>query len=157
MCAVARATVGLPYYPARMSRETGPREALRSYALHRAGSSALLRAGWRWGLERPPHAVGTLEHFLIERYSLFSRAHGGALLRVDVRHPKWALVNAEVDRFEETLFAAAVPSPSGPPLAQASAGVDVEFIRWAVVEPEVRWLRALRPRRAPGRSAAHSR
>ena len=45
-------------------------------------------------------APGTLEHFLVERYCLYTRLPGGALSRVEIHHGPWPLQDAvaEVDR-----------------------------------------------------------
>ncbi len=38
---------------------------------------------------------GTLEHFLTERYCLFTKQRKGSLMRVDVHHPPWPLQQAK--------------------------------------------------------------
>ena len=42
-------------------------------------------------------APGTLEHFLMERYCLYTRWHGGRILRLDVQHPPWRVSSAAVE------------------------------------------------------------
>jgi uncharacterized protein YqjF (DUF2071 family) len=52
-------------------------------------------------------AAGTLEHFLVERYTLYSATPKGALLRGEVEHPPYRLRRAEVLELDENLLAAA--------------------------------------------------
>ncbi len=70
---------------------------------------------------------GTLEHFLVERYLLYSRA-GRTLYRGRVRHEPYRLQTAEVLSLEENLVAAAgIARPDAPPLAHYARGVRVEI------------------------------
>jgi uncharacterized protein YqjF (DUF2071 family) len=69
---------------------------------------------------------GTLQHFLVERYFLYT-AHGGALWRGQVHHPPYQVRGAQVDGLDESLLAAAgIPRSPEPLLAHFSDGVDVE-------------------------------
>src|SRR5207253_337981 len=71
---------------------------------------------------------GTLEHFLAERYLLFSRAFGRKLFRLQVHHPPWPLRRVEGLEVAQTLSTAdGVPPLRGSPLSQYSEGVDVDF------------------------------
>jgi hypothetical protein len=125
--AAARAGLGLPYFVARIERTS--KGAAYAYRSERTGSGApraSLHASWTVGdpVSAPP---GSLDHFLAERYALYSR-HAGRLLRVRVRHPPWPLQEARVERVEETLSrAAGLPAAADPPLARFSKGVDVDF------------------------------
>jgi uncharacterized protein YqjF (DUF2071 family) len=102
--AAARATYRLPYFRARMAVERSGGEI--RYRSTRVGSTALLRARYR-----PTGAVfrarpGTLEHFLIERYCLYT-ADGEHVRRADIHHPPWDLQAAEGELAENTMAAAA--------------------------------------------------
>lgn len=129
-CAVARATLGLPYFRARMRRsEAGGWHAYRSERLP-PGPAAAFEVRWR-ARDPLPSPEGSLDHFLAERYALYS-VLGGRLVRVRVRHAPWALAAADVDALSETVTrAAGLPAPGGPPIARASRGEDV-----AVLAPE---------------------
>jgi uncharacterized protein len=75
-----------------------------------------------------PAAPGTLAHFFVERYSLYSRTPRGQLTRGDVHHRPYQLRAAEIVTLEESLLAAAglrrPAEVSGPVLF--CDGVDVE-------------------------------
>lgn len=122
----ARATWSLPYYHARMHKE---REGARIlYRSERRGSSAAsFEAELSVGAHLGPSEVGTLEHFLFERYLLFAE-HGGRILEGTVNHPPYDAHEAEVHSLRHTLTAAAgLPGLGEPPsLVHYCAGVDVE-------------------------------
>lgn len=131
VCA-ARAWYKLPYFFARMRLETH-REKGRSL-IHCASQR-------RWPAPVPatcdvtytptgtttPAAPGTLEHFLVERYLLYSFARG-QLFAGRVRHKPYPLQGAEVLSLEENLVAAAgVKRPDTSPLAHYASGVRVDI------------------------------
>lgn len=58
---------------------------------------------------------GTLEHFLIERYVLYTRSRAGRLFRGRVHHARYCLRPARLLRLEESLLAANGIWPSEPP------------------------------------------
>ena len=80
-----------------------------------------------------PSAPGTLEHFLTERYSLFSRrgfgvprSLRGGLLRGDIEHDPWPLQPAEVVLERNDMFRiAGLEVPSEPPLAHYATDLRV--------------------------------
>jgi uncharacterized protein YqjF (DUF2071 family) len=73
-----------------------------------------------------PAALGTLEHFLVERYVLYAFARG-VLYRGRVHHRPYPLQHAEVPMLREDLVqAAGVTPPLGPPLAHYAREVRVE-------------------------------
>ena len=146
---MARALVGLPYALAKTRRWRSGEE--RHYELERraGGQGANLRVAWEPGRELGPAPIGTLEHFLVERYCLFSRTVGGALLRVDVEHRPWVLREARILHLEEAISKAAqVGGPSDGRWAHASEGVDVTFTGVALAEPPA-FATQFRPARQP--------
>jgi hypothetical protein len=73
-----------------------------------------------------PAVPGTLEHFLAERYLLYTRFQD-RLYQGQVHHAPYPLQPATVLSLDENLLAAAgLERPSTPPLALFAAGVDVE-------------------------------
>jgi uncharacterized protein YqjF (DUF2071 family) len=98
----ARASLRLPYFRARMRLESTP--AGVDFTSRRGRVPAIeFRA--RYGpadLEFEP-APGTLEHFLMERYCLYTRWHGGRILRLDVQHPPWRVSSAAVEIAANTM------------------------------------------------------
>jgi uncharacterized protein YqjF (DUF2071 family) len=72
---------------------------------------------------------GTLQHFLVERYFLYT-VHGGALWRGQVHHPPYQVRGAQVEGLDESLLAAAgLTRPAVEPLIHFSDGVDVDVFR----------------------------
>jgi uncharacterized protein YqjF (DUF2071 family) len=123
--AIARVTLGLPYFHARMERSaSGGAHAYRSDRRAPGPRPASLEASWIVG---DPLEGGWLDRFLVERYALYTRM-AGALLRLRVRHPAWPLASARVERLEQTITGAAgLEVEPRPALAHFSRGVDVEL------------------------------
>jgi hypothetical protein len=124
---VARSVWKLPYHFARMR-------------LERDGEAIRYRSDRRWPRPRPascdlgyqpigpvlPAAVGTLEHFLVERYVLYAFARG-RLSSGRVHHAPYPLQAGRVTALDETLLAAAgLERGSEPPLVHYASGVDVD-------------------------------
>jgi uncharacterized protein YqjF (DUF2071 family) len=88
----ARRLYKLPYFRARMSgpprftsvRLDGDRDRVWESTYRPAGAAA-----------PAPAPAGTLEHFLAERYCLYTAAEGGELHRAEIHHPPWPLQGAE--------------------------------------------------------------
>ena len=117
----ARLVWKLNYIWARFRVETRAGDV--AYRVRRfGGSSATI--GWRVGQPLPASRPGTLQHFLTERYCLYS-ARGGRVWRGAVAHDPWQLFDAEVPSLDEELVAAAGFGVSGPPLVYAAAPVEV--------------------------------
>lgn len=95
---IARQVFHLPYMDARMAciRE-GDAVRYRSHRTHKGESPADLRVRYRPTgpvyMSRP----GTLEHWLTERYCLYSQAPNGTLYRGEIHHPLWPLQPAEAE------------------------------------------------------------
>ncbi len=131
--ALARATLGLPYFHARMSRSTsGDDHVYGSERTVVRGPRATFSASWSVGGSIPA-LPGSLEHFLAERYALFS-VLAGRLLRVHVRHAPWPLRAVRLGKLEQTVArAAGLWVPERPALAHFSEGRDVEVFLPEVV------------------------
>jgi uncharacterized protein len=124
----ARAWYHLPYYFARIQIRL--REDWIAYRTVRLLSSrrAALRAEYRGaGLSNalPQALPGSLEHFLTERYALFTSSRS-CLIRAEIHHEPWVLEPAEAN-FEELSVAAAqqVSLPALPPVLHFSRVQDV--------------------------------
>jgi uncharacterized protein len=131
---LARTFFHLPYYHARMFLEREPAarlDAPRSilYAGVRRQSaplpaSYLIRATPTGSVRPAP--PDTLEHFLVERYILYSAANG-RLYQGQVHHRPYPLQSATVSSLDETLLVAAgITRPDDAPLAHFARGVDVK-------------------------------
>lgn len=99
--AVARAVFHLPYHWARMSvKPRGEREFTYQSERLLSASRVRFRAHYR-GLGQMrllgPSRPGTIEHFLTERYCLFTSDRRGELLCGDIHHEPWPLEAAEAE------------------------------------------------------------
>lgn len=75
-----------------------------------------------------PSAVGTIEHFLIERYILYSQDDEKTLHRARVHHAPYAVGKVEVPELEETLiWAAGIKRQEQPQYRHYARGVDVKI------------------------------
>src|SRR5690606_29328728 len=94
----------------------------------RSHTSSIL---WTPGEAIPQSEPGTLEHFLTERYWLFTirrgRVMGG---RID--HRTWSLRRASISRLDDTLVRAAGIHVSGEPFAWHSDTLEVKG--WNLVD-----------------------
>ena len=125
--AVLAARVGwsLPYYHARMSLSDD--EETRHYQSQRRGGTAAHQVSFRVGDELGPSTVGSLEHFLLERYLLFT--HRDNRIQIgQVHHQPYHAYLATIDQLSDQLAAASgLPSCDRlPDLAHFCPGVDVE-------------------------------
>ena len=127
--AIARKWFHLPYFHARMSL-TSDDSGLITYSSTRlvAGPnppSCQIQA--RPTGEIAPAQYGTLEHFLVERYILYSARRGG-LARGRVHHSAYPLQPVEVFKVEENLIASStIVRPDLCPLAHFASKVVVEI------------------------------
>jgi uncharacterized protein len=117
----ARAGFRLPYFRAAM---TAARDGDRiAYRLRRGAAALAVDYG-------PSGAVfqarpGTLEHFLTERYCLYSD-HGGRIRRAEIHHPPWPLQPAEAEIAQNTMTAPlGIRLPGEAPLLHYARRQDV--------------------------------
>jgi uncharacterized protein YqjF (DUF2071 family) len=125
--AIARASFHLPYFRARMScEERNGWIEYRSERTHRGAACGVLE-----GRYRPVGAVFSaqfeaLEHFLTERYCLYTADGAGRIIRGEIHHTRWPLQAAEADLTKNTMAEAAGFSlPSVKPLLYFSKRQDV--------------------------------
>ncbi len=105
------------------------RDGIRTYALTRRlgpWPRASTEIHWTTGAPRPKSEPGSLEHFLTERYWLFTRRRG-TLFAGRIHHDAWPLVHADVRHLDDTLVHAAGfgTVTDAPPLAMAAHRIDV--------------------------------
>lgn len=123
---IARTFWHLPYHHATMSlARDGDAIAYRSR--RRRDESALCEVDYRVVGAASPAAVGTLEHFLAERYILYAGLPDGSLRLGRVHHAPYPLQSVELRSWREGLLAAAgIPRAEEAPLAHYAAGVSVD-------------------------------
>jgi uncharacterized protein len=114
---LARRVYRLPYFNAVMSWRTS---AERTEYLCERDDARFDGAYKPTGPAAPPK-LGTLEHFLTERYCLYTE-HEGQLYRAEIHHPPWPLQPAEAELSENTM---APVELDGEPLAHFSERQDV--------------------------------
>jgi uncharacterized protein len=124
--AAARVLFGLPYHAAEMACvRDGEDVSYRCLRVARAhgGAEFLARYGPTGAASAP--APGTLEHFLTERYCLYT-ARGGRVKRLEIHHPPWALQPAAAEIARNTMArAAGLALPDTPPLLHFARRQDM--------------------------------
>jgi uncharacterized protein YqjF (DUF2071 family) len=122
--ATARRTYHLPYRRARMAiTRAGGRIGYRSHA---HGAAAGLRAAYEPIGPAAHPAPGTLEHFLTERYRLYTLDRRGRLRHADIHHPPWLLQPARAEFAENTMTdPLGIELPGHGPLTHYAARQDV--------------------------------
>jgi uncharacterized protein len=132
--AAARLSLRLPYCYARIARAVDGSRHTYDAARLLPDARAAFSGSWTTGGTPAPAQPGSLEHFLVERYLLFSRAFGDKLFRLQVHHQPWPLQSARDLHVRQTIASAdGLPQLEGEPLAQYSPGVDVDFFPPAIV------------------------
>jgi uncharacterized protein YqjF (DUF2071 family) len=119
----------LPYFRAEMSLdEAGGRVEYRSSRLWPDPVPATLDVAYAIGDDAGPSVPGTLQHFLAERYFLYSQRKNGTVMRGRVHHSAYPLRNARIERLDESLVAAAGIARARDRILPDlfSPGVDVE-------------------------------
>ncbi len=113
----------LPYYRARIVATPGNEIRYQSARLH--GAEARFEARYAATSEPQPARPGTLQHFLAERYCLYTES-GGALFRAEIHHLPWPLQEARAQIDINTMAeAAGIELPEQPPLLQYASRLKV--------------------------------
>lgn len=138
--AAARRFYRLPYFQAHMTIDRDA-DGLR-YRSERKASESAPAAAFR-GRYRPlgivyPPAVGTLEHWLTERYCLYTLDAEQRVLRGEIHHPPWPLQSAEADISLNTMgdevgiALSRTPLLHSPPARTSSSGrSSLPWTSWA--------------------------
>lgn len=119
----ARAFYHLPYFHANMtSHEHG---GSIHYASRRHQDGAEFRGSYRPTGEVRAREKGSIEHWLTERYCLYT-VHRGQLYRGEIHHLPWLLQDAEAEFETNTVAAAAgIVLPASKPLLHFARRQDV--------------------------------
>jgi uncharacterized protein YqjF (DUF2071 family) len=138
IAAAARASYGLPYYAARAEwrtlRVAGQRPLL-TLSLRRLALEDDIGCDLRCSATGAPAlaVAGTLTHFLIERYVLYT-VSGESVSAARVHHEPYPVQGARLRTLRESLsLAAGLPKLGRPALAHYAQGVDVAIFRKARV------------------------
>ena len=129
---VARTLVHLPYFTAAMQVDQS--EGWITYRSQRTspkGNAAELAVRYRPAGPVAPPVEGTLEHFLTERYCLFTVDQAFHAYSLDIHHPRWPLQLAEAEITVNTMAdAAGIRLPSIAPLLHFSKRQDM--VAWGL-------------------------
>ncbi|MCA1563028.1 MAG: DUF2071 domain-containing protein [Acidobacteria bacterium] len=124
---VARTLVHLPYYSATMS--VTERDGFIEYRSRRTSSHAALAeftARYRPTGPAGQPAAGTLEHFLTERYCLYTVDKSARAYRLDIHHAPWPVQRAEAEITRNSMAeAAGIHLPARPPVLHFSRRQDM--------------------------------
>ena len=144
----ARLTFHLPYFRARMGcEESGGWIEYRSERMHRGVPAAAFAAKYEGNGEAFEPQLGTLEHFLTERYCLYA-AHRGRVYRGEIHHPPWLLQSAQANlECNSMAKAAGIVLPPIPPLLHFARRQDM--IAWAPRRIEQQALTICETQRIP--------
>lgn len=129
-CRMARAWYRLPYFHARM-KVGNEGDSVLYESVRRAGPQpAAFRAIYS-PVSAPRDAQpGTLEHWLTERYCLFTTGSSGRILAGEIHHVPWPLQDAEAEIESNTLTqAAGIRLPDMAPLLHFARRLEV--VVWA--------------------------
>ena len=122
----ARRTYHLPYYRARMAaRRDGEWIAYRSARSEGEARPFVWEGRYRPVGSPAPAAPGSLEHFLAERYCLYTIDGQDRLARAEIHHPPWPLQSAEAEIELNTMAPTAVELPAEEPLLHFARRQDV--------------------------------
>jgi uncharacterized protein YqjF (DUF2071 family) len=126
--ATARIFFHLPYFRAAIDIEhDGVKVEYRHRRLAPTPGPASLRVSYDIGDAAPPSVVGSLQHFLVERYLFYTFRDDGVLVRGRVHHAPYAVKSACLETIDDSLVAAAGVPVLGPPISVLySPGVDVD-------------------------------
>ncbi len=130
--AVARATFHLRYFRARISaRDDGGAMHYKSVRIHRGAPPATFEARYRPTGQARLSSPGTLDHFLTERYCLYSADATGGVHCGQIAHLPWQLQPAEAEILDNTMTAQLrIPLPADAPLLHFAKRMDV--VAWRV-------------------------
>jgi uncharacterized protein len=129
---IARSWYRLPYYDAAMNVEdVDGNIKYTSRRTHRGAPPAELQIEYRPSGEVFHAQPGTIEHWLIERYCLFSAGRGGHAGCGDIHHVPWPLQTAEAEIHRNTMLEAlGISTPREKPLLHFAR--ELEVVAWNV-------------------------
>jgi uncharacterized protein len=120
----ARRIYRLPYFRASQSFDS---EMFESRRTHDDGPPAEFRGSYRPLDDPAPTAPGSIEHFLTERYCLYTLDENGTVYRGEIHHPPWPLQAAEAAIELNTMGEQVGIELDGTPLLHFAKRQDVVF------------------------------
>ncbi len=128
----ARWIYRLPYFAARMSAARA-NDAVEFASRRRDRRRRAVELAIHYRPTGPPFTpiAGTLEHFLTERYRLYTSDGRGRLFHADIHHEPWSLAPAEASVIRNTMPPAGVDLAGSPDLLHLGERQDV--VVWPLV------------------------
>ena len=127
---IARHLFQLPYHKAQM--KFNQNDAGFHFECHDPASGAEFVGSYRPFGHSSPAKPGSLEYFLLERYTLFAQSPEGGLYRGEVHHLPWPVQSVEVKIERNTIpNTVGITLPQTDPLLHFSPGVH--DIAWPVL------------------------
>ncbi|MEM7234672.1 MAG: DUF2071 domain-containing protein [Planctomycetota bacterium] len=127
---VARALFRLPYFWARMScQERDGWIDFRSLRIHPGATPLEFVGRYRGVGEIEETRPGTLDHWLTERYCLYSGKEG-RVFRGEIHHLPWPIQKAEVELERDSVLASIGLESTETPILQFARRIDV--VAWNV-------------------------
>jgi uncharacterized protein len=128
----ARLLFHLPYFDAQMAiRRDGEWVDYTSARTHRGAPAATFRGSYRPIGPVYRSAPGTIDHWLTERYCLYSANRRGNVWRGDIHHAQWPLQTAEADvRLNTMADQLGISLPDTKPLLHFARVLDV--VAWRI-------------------------
>jgi uncharacterized protein len=123
---VARRLFHLPYFDARFDVQFGDRVHYSASRTHKGAASARFDA--TYGPRGPVYQsiFGSLEHWMTERYCLYSADSAGRVYRGEIEHQPWPLQAAEAEIRTNTLGDwLGIPLPGQPEFLHYAKSIDV--------------------------------
>jgi len=129
--AAARFSFHLPYFTGQIKcEEKDGWIHYRSERTHRGAPAGVLEARYRPVGDFFEAQPGSLEHFLTERYCLYSAASRERIYRGEIHHPAWRLQLAEAEFARNSMAeAAGLTLPKHAPLLHFARRQDM--VAWA--------------------------
>jgi hypothetical protein len=119
----ARASYRLPYFLADMKVQQG--NGFFDYSSSRLRGNARFRLQYRPTTPVQLREPGSLEHWLTERYCLYT-VSGGSVYRAEIHHQQWPLQNAGAEIAENTMASAAeIKLPEMTPILHFAKRLEV--------------------------------
>jgi uncharacterized protein YqjF (DUF2071 family) len=127
--ATARRAYRLPYFPARMSIARNGAISFTSERTQRDAPSAGFAASYRPAGQIFQAEPGSVEHFLTERYCLYTLDDRRRIRRGEIHHPPWPLQPAEAEIERNTMGTELGLELDASPLLHYASRQDVVFWR----------------------------
>ncbi|HEV7300967.1 MAG TPA: DUF2071 domain-containing protein [Tepidisphaeraceae bacterium] len=134
----ARRFFHLPYFNAQMTA-TRDGEAIDYHSRRVGPGTPVTFKGRYWPTSDVYRATaGSLEHFLIERYCLFTKTPAGVMLCGEVHHAPWPVQRATAEITENTIATGqGIPIDGPPALLHFSRSIDVALWRFTRADAAV--------------------